>query len=93
MRKLSADLGFVLEESDSANPVARIGTNCYAEFAKRRDCFWHQALAASFVNRRLPAIRNDDGHSSLPRGNGSSQPRGPSPDYKHIHLCFAGDHS
>jgi len=93
LREFSAHLRVLLQETDSAKPITSVGLNCDAEFAERRNRFGHQAFAAGLVDRRLGTVGDDDGHSSLPRSDGGRQPRRASANNKHIHLCFAGDHS
>jgi hypothetical protein len=93
LREFSDNLRVSLQEADSAEPMACVGPNFDAEFAKCGNRFGHQAFAAGFVNRRLGAVRDDDGHSALPHRNGSRKTSWPATNYKHVHFCFAGDHS
>ena len=63
--------------------------NLQAKFAERRNCFGHQALAASFIYRRFRPVCDRDGQSALARRDCSCQPRGAASYYKHIQLCSA----
>jgi hypothetical protein len=90
--EFSGDLRVLLEEADSAESVAFVGPNFDAEFAECGNRFGHQAFAAGFVNRRLGAVRDNNGHSALPCRDGSRKPGWPATNYKHVCVCFAEDH-